>query len=39
MQVFVDSANPQEISKWLRQGVVDGATTNPSIMFKDELRP
>ena len=35
MQVFVDSANPEEISKWLRQGVVDGATTNPSIMFKE----
>jgi transaldolase len=35
MQVFVDSANQEEIRKWLRQGVVDGATTNPSIMFKD----
>lgn len=35
MQIFVDSANQEEIRKWLRQGVVDGATTNPSIMFKD----
>jgi transaldolase len=35
MQIFVDSANPEEIRKWLRQGVADGATTNPSIMFKD----
>jgi len=35
MQVFVDSANAEEIGKWLREGVVDGATTNPSIMFKD----
>ena len=35
MKFFVDSGNCQEIDKWLRQGVVDGATTNPSIMFKD----
>ena len=35
MQIFVDSANLEEIKHWLRQGVVDGVTTNPSIMFKD----
>jgi transaldolase len=35
MQVFVDSANQKEIEDWLGQGVVDGVTTNPSIMFKD----
>jgi len=35
MQIFLDSANYQEIEHWLRQGVVDGVTTNPSIMFKD----
>jgi len=35
MQVFVDSANQKEIQHWLQQGVVDGITTNPSIMFKD----
>jgi len=35
MQVFLDSANYQEIEQWLREGVVDGLTTNPSIMFKD----
>ena len=35
MQIFVDSANLQEIEHWLRQGVVDGVTTNPSIMLKD----
>lgn len=35
MQIFVDSANIQEIEHWLRQGVVDGVTTNPSIMLKD----
>ncbi len=35
MQIFLDSANYQEIERWLCQGVVDGVTTNPSIMFKD----
>ena len=35
MQIFLDSASYAEIEKWLREGVVDGVTTNPSIMFKD----
>ena len=35
MQIFIDSADPKQIESWLAQGVVDGATTNPSIMFKD----
>jgi len=35
MQIFIDSANVKQIEAWLAQGVVDGATTNPSIMFKD----
>lgn len=35
MQIFLDSAKQSEIEKWLRQGIVDGLTTNPSIMFKD----
>jgi len=35
MQFFLDSANYQEIEHWLRQGVIDGVTTNPSIMLKD----
>jgi transaldolase len=35
MQIFVDSANFKEIQIWLAQGVIDGATTNPSIMLKD----
>lgn len=35
MQIFLDSANLKEIEKWLGQGIVDGVTTNPSIMFKD----
>lgn len=35
MKIFMDSADCREIEKWIRQGVVDGVTTNPSIMFKD----
>ena len=35
MQIFLDSANQKEIEKWLHQGIIDGLTTNPSIMFKD----
>jgi transaldolase len=35
MRVFVDSADQKQISQWLEQGIVDGVTTNPSIMFKD----
>ena len=35
MQIFLDSANSTEIEKWSRDGVIDGLTTNPSIMFKD----
>ncbi len=35
MQIFIDSANIEEIEKWLAMGVIDGVTTNPSIMFKD----
>ncbi len=35
MQIFLDSANYREIEHWLREGVIDGVTTNPSIMLKD----
>lgn len=35
MKIFIDSADLKEIKKWLRQGVIDGVTTNPSIMLKD----
>ena len=38
MQIFLDSANASEIEKWLSSGIVDGVTTNPSIMYKDGLR-
>lgn len=35
MEIFVDSANITEIEKWLKMGILDGVTTNPSIMFND----
>ncbi|HEY42264.1 MAG TPA: transaldolase [Dehalococcoidia bacterium] len=35
MQIFIDSADINEIAKWSRMGVIDGVTTNPSIMLKD----
>jgi transaldolase len=35
MDIFIDSANTQEIKRWLEEGIVDGVTTNPSIMFAD----
>jgi transaldolase len=37
MQIFIDSANIKEIEKWVRFGIADGVTTNPSIMLKDGL--
>jgi transaldolase len=37
MQIFLDSASSSEIKKYLSSGLVDGVTTNPSIMFKDGL--
>ena len=35
MEIFIDSASITEIKKWVEMGVLDGVTTNPSIMFKD----
>ncbi len=35
MELFLDSADVSEIQKWLKLGVIDGVTTNPSIMLRD----
>jgi transaldolase len=35
VKIFVDSSDIKEIKKWDAQGIVDGVTTNPSIMLKD----
>lgn len=37
MKIFVDSADTQEIQKWLDCGIADGVTTNPSVMLKDNV--
>ncbi len=38
MEIFIDSANVTEIEKWLGMGIIDGVTTNPSILLKDGIR-
>ncbi len=35
MEIFLDTANVEQVKKWLAQGVIDGVTTNPTIMLKD----
>jgi transaldolase len=35
MDIYIDSASVTEIEKWLKMGLIDGVTTNPSIMLKD----
>lgn len=35
MEIFLDSADTVEIKKWLDYGILDGVTTNPSILLKD----
>ena len=35
MEIFLDSANLEEIRRWLELGLLDGVTTNPSVMLKD----
>lgn len=37
MQIFIDSANIKEIERWMKCGIADGVTTNPSIMLKDGI--
>ncbi len=37
MEIFVDSANLKEIERWLAEGILDGVTTNPSIMHADGM--
>ncbi len=38
MHIFADTSDVTEIARWLRRGVLDGVTTNPSIMLKDGVR-
>ena len=35
MEIFLDTANLDEIERWLAFGVLDGVTTNPSVLLED----
>jgi len=34
MEIFIDSANVGEIEKWMKMGIIDGVTTDPSLVAK-----
>jgi transaldolase len=35
MKIFLDTANIDSIKKWLSTGLIDGVTTNPSLLSKE----
>ncbi|MDA1097242.1 MAG: transaldolase [Chloroflexi bacterium] len=35
MEIFLDSADLTQIKRWLDYGLIDGVTTNPSILLKE----
>ncbi|MDO8616032.1 MAG: transaldolase family protein [Dehalococcoidia bacterium] len=35
VDIFLDTANLDEIKRWLEYGLLDGVTTNPTVMLKD----
>jgi len=37
MKIFLDTADIAEIRQWFDMGVIDGVTTNPSIMLKGRI--
>ena len=39
MKIFLDTANLYEIKKYNDMGLVDGITTNPSLLAKEALLP
>ncbi len=36
MEVFIDTANTEQIKKYYELGIVDGVTTNPSLIAKED---
>ena len=38
MKFFIDTANLEQIRKAHELGVLDGVTTNPSLMAKENIR-
>ncbi len=39
MKFFIDTANIDEIKKGMEMGLVDGVTTNPSLLAKEKKDP
>ncbi len=39
MKFFIDTANIGEIRKGMEMGLVDGVTTNPSLLAKEKKDP
>ena len=39
MKFFIDTANVEEIKKGIEMGLVDGVTTNPSLLAKEKKDP
>ena len=39
MKIFLDTADCQEISKYIGTGMIDGVTTNPSLIMKSHRKP
>ncbi|HZH38891.1 MAG TPA: transaldolase family protein, partial [Bacillales bacterium] len=39
MKIFLDTANIESIQKYIELGIVDGITTNPSLLFKENSDP
>lgn len=37
--LFIDSSNIEEIKLWNKTGIIDGVTTNQSILLKDGIKP
>lgn len=36
MKFFLDTANVKEIKRWMQTGLIDGVTTNPSLLSKEK---
>jgi len=39
MKIFLDTANKKLIEKWISTGVIDGVTTNPTLLSKEDDNP
>ena len=39
LQLYIDSANPKEVESYYKTGLIDGVTTNPSLMLKSGRKP